>query len=66
MPFQAGFFEAVPRALFMEGRGKANSEMFRTLIELQRLPTVFMSLTMTAVSTLNIFTISPNLRMSLD
>jgi hypothetical protein len=34
----------------MEGRGKANSEVFRHLIELQSLPVVFMALEMTAVS----------------
>ncbi|KAF9020716.1 hypothetical protein BDZ89DRAFT_1138468 [Hymenopellis radicata] len=48
-PFAAAFFEAVPRALFMEGRGKANSETFRFLIELQKVPLVLMALTMTAV-----------------
>lgn len=33
----------------MERRGKANSEVFRHLIELQSLPMVLMALEMTAV-----------------
>ncbi|KAF9018897.1 hypothetical protein BDZ89DRAFT_1139714 [Hymenopellis radicata] len=48
-PFGAAFFEAIPRTLFMEGKGKANSETFRFLIEVQKVPLVFMALTMTAI-----------------
>ncbi|KAF9022732.1 hypothetical protein BDZ89DRAFT_1137135 [Hymenopellis radicata] len=48
-PFGAPFFESVARSMFMEGRKKQSGETFRHLIEVQRLPLVFMALTMTAI-----------------
>lgn len=48
-PFAASFLEAVPRVLALEGRGKANSELFRLLIELQSMSLVLMALVLTAV-----------------
>ncbi|KAF9020073.1 hypothetical protein BDZ89DRAFT_1138927 [Hymenopellis radicata] len=48
-PFGAAFFEAMPRAMVFEGRGKADSEIFRHLLEIQTIPNVMMALSMTAV-----------------
>ncbi|KAF9043524.1 hypothetical protein BDZ89DRAFT_1128229 [Hymenopellis radicata] len=48
-PFGAAFFEAMPRAMVFEGRGKADSEIFRHLLEIQTIPNVMMALFMTAV-----------------
>ena len=48
-PFKAAFFGAVPRTMYLEGRGKADSEIFRDLLEVQAVPKVMLAMTMTAV-----------------